>query len=328
MKRIEKVLVTGATGTVGNAIVNRLVADGRAVSAFVRNADRASSVLPESVTLVTGDIADESAVAEAVGAVDVVFHSAGMPEQWLARKSGFQSVNVGGTRNVVRGCMASGIRLAYTSTIDVFAWTPGEPFDESKLDPHPRPTAYERSKQDADRIVSEAVEHGLDAVFLHPSAVYGQAPAAEIALNKLILDLASEKVPVLMKGGLPPVHADDVAKGHLTAAATADAGSRFILAGDYMTLTSIAEVVRERRGTRVPPALPMWMAAGVAFAGEGLSKITRRPPMVARGEQVFLASHPVPVSSRAQRELAWESRPFEIGVEQTLEHFAGKLERD
>lgn len=323
---MEKVLVTGATGTVGNAIVKRLIADGREVSAFVRNAERAREVLPESVTLVTGDIADEGTVAEAVRGADVVFHSAGMPEQWLARKSGFQSVNVGGTQNVVRGCIASGSRLAYTSTIDVFAWTPGEPFDETELDPHPRPTAYERSKQDADRIVSEALAHGLDAVFLHPSAVYGQAPTAEIALNKLILDLAREKVPVLMKGGLPPVHADDVAAGHLLAAATADVGSRFILAGEYMTLTAIAQVVSELRGSRVPRALPMWMAAGVAFAGEGLSKLTRRPPLVARGEQVFLGSHPVPISAKVQLELDWQSRPFEIGAEQTLAYFIGKPE--
>ena len=51
------------------------------------------------------------------------------------------------------------------STIDVFAWSPGVPFSET-LDPNPKHTFYERSKQAADAYVSDQIANGLPADFL------------------------------------------------------------------------------------------------------------------------------------------------------------------
>jgi dihydroflavonol-4-reductase len=312
-------LLTGATGTVGHAVAAQLVAAGAEVRALVRDLERARALLPAGVTPIHGDVTNPSSVAAAVAGCERVFHAAGMPEQWRLDPADFQRVNVEGTANVVDACLAHGVsRLAYTSTIDVFAWTPGVPFDESRLDPAPRPTAYERSKQDADRLVVAALERGLDAVFLHPSAVYGPAPVS-LALNDLLLRLANRKVPMLPPGGMPVVHADDVAAGHLAAAERANPGDRFILSGPYLTMREIAAAVQAHvPGAKVPPTMPPPIARTLASAGESLAKLTKRPPLIARGEQIFLASHPVPVADRARTALGWESRPISQGFQETL----------
>ena len=72
---------------------------------------------------------------------------------------------------------------------------------------------------------------------------------------------------------------------------------------------------------KVPPVMPMAFARAIAIGGEGLAKLTKRPPLIARGEQVFLASHPVPVADRARRELGWNSRPAGQGFGETLAEF-------
>jgi len=71
----------------------------------------------------------------------------------------------------------------------------------------------------------------------------------------------------------------------------------------------------------VPPVMPMAFARAIAVAGEGLAKLTRRPPLIARGEQIFLASHPVPVADRARAELGWSSRPAGEGFGETIATF-------
>lgn len=316
-------LVTGATGTVGHAVAAQLVAGGAEVRALVRDVERAKTLLPAGVEPVAGDVINPSSVAAAVAGCERVFHAAGLPEQWRLDPGDFQRVNVEGTANVVDACLAHGVsRLVYTSTIDVFAWTPGLPFDESRIDATPRPTVYERSKQEADRLVVAALERGLDTVFLHPAAVYGPAPVATVALNDFLIRLANRKIPMLLPGGMPVVHSEDVAAGHLAAADRASAGERFILSGPYLTLREIALAVREHAPrAKVPPVMPMAFARAIAAGGESVAKLTKRPPLIARGEQIFLASHPVPVAKRAETALNWQSRPPNQGIGEVLAGF-------
>ncbi|MBA2545845.1 MAG: SDR family NAD(P)-dependent oxidoreductase [Solirubrobacterales bacterium] len=320
---MTEILVTGATGTVGHPIARRLAEAGDHVRALVRSPERAAASLPDGVEAVAGDVTDAASVRDAVAGASVVYHAAGMPEQWRLDRADFTRVNVDGTRNVVEAALAAGVeRFAYTSTIDVFAWTPGEPFDESVIDPEPRPTHYERSKQDADRIVVDATQRGLDAVFLHPSGVYGPAPVLAAGANQLLADLATRKVPMLLPGGFPVVYNEDVAEGHLRAVAEAPAGARFILSDAYLTLVELAEAVKRRvADAKVPPVMPIAVARAVSNAGERIARVIKRPPLIPRGALHFLESHAVPVAEHARAELKWEPRSAEDGIASTLEHF-------
>ena len=317
------VLVTGATGNVGAPIATRLAREGNRVRALVRDPERARALLPGELELVPGDVTDASSVRSAVEGCDVVYHAAGLPEQWRRDPTDFTRVNVEGTRNLVEAALDTGIdRFVYTSTIDVFAWTPGRPFDESTLDPDPRPTYYERSKQAADALVADAIDRGLPAVFLHPSAVYGPAPALTPGLNDFLVRLARRKIPMVLPGGMPVVHGEDVADGHIRAAAQAPVGGRYILSTAYYTLGEIAATVaRHVSRAKVPPSMPIRAARGASVLGEAVAKVSRRPPLIPRGTLHFLESHPVPDATRAREELGWMPREFEVGVGPALDHF-------
>jgi len=312
-------LLTGGTGIVGNAIAAELVRRGRTVRALVRSLERGRALLPAECELVQGDVTDAASVRSALAGCDVVYHAAGLPEQWLADPGTFARVNVGGTRIVADAARAAGVaRFVYTSTIDVFACIPGVPFDEGTIAIDAKPTHYERSKQQADHYVAELLEHGFPAVFLHPSAVYGPVPAASPGLNQFVGDLARGKIPMLLPGGMPVVYAPDVATGHVLAEA-APPGSRFILSETYLTLASIAAAVAERTGAKVPRVMPSAVAHAVAAAGEAIARLTRKPPLIPHGQLLFLESHTRPDAARARRVLGWTPTTFRDALPATLD---------
>lgn len=317
-------LVTGGTGIVGHAIASALVARGRPVRALVRSLDRGAALLPRGCELVQGDVTDAASVRRAMDGCRVVYHAAGLPEQWLPDDARFDEVNVGGTAQMVDAARAAGVeRFVYTSTIDVFAWTAGQPFDESVLDPAPKGTAYERSKQAADRLVTAALAQGLPAVFLHPAAVYGPGPAASPGTNDFVKDLLAGKIPVLLPGTMPVVYAPDVGEGHVLAEARPP-GSRYILCESVWTLADLAQAICSVAGRgRVPRVMPSWVAGLVSEAGELVARVIRKPPLIPRGQLHFLESGAHPVATRARQELPWNPTPLRDALPATIAFVTG-----
>jgi dihydroflavonol-4-reductase len=326
----RNVLVTGGTGMVGHCIVQSLLARGHRVRALVRSPDKGRALLPAACELVQGDVTAPETLGAAAAGCEWVFHAAGFPEQWMRDPETFDRINAGGTANMVAAARAAGAkRFVLTSTIDVFRWRAGETYDESELDPEPKRTAYERSKQRADRIVAEAAAAGLDAVFLHPSGVYGPAPTDSPGTNDLLRKLCHGQVPALLPGGYPVVFAPDVGEGHVRAAERAPAGARYILSERYYSLTDLVAAMSAALGLSraAPRVLPLWLASTVSSLGELKGKLTGRPPLIPKGQLQFLQVGAYPTAQRATDELGLAFTPLAEGLARTVEwqRATGKL---
>jgi nucleoside-diphosphate-sugar epimerase len=316
-----KVLVTGATGKVGNAVARALAERGDEVRALVRDQARARSLLPAGVETVPGDVTDPASVASAVAGCELVFNAMGIPEQWLADESLFDRVNAQGTQTVAKAAREAGVRrLVHTSTEDVFHAERGSSFDETEVADYPKETAYERSKQRAEQLALEARD-GLEVVIVNPSGVYGPGPSPTMSIDKdLFAPLVRKRLPALPPGGFGVAFVDGVASGHLLAADRGRDGERYILCDRHVTLRELAQtVVRVAGRGRVPPTLPPPLARAMAVGGEALSKVIRRPPLLSRGQLHFFLWNAAPDSSKAQRELGWQPTDLEQGVRRTLE---------
>jgi len=324
---VKHALVTGGTGLVGHFIIQSLLARGHRVRALVRSLDKARRLLPARCALVEGDVTVPATLPRAVAGCDWVFHAAGFPEQWLKDPGAFDRINAGGTANMLAAARAANVgRFILTSTIDVFTWRPGETYDESELDPAPKQTAYERSKQRADRLVVDAIASGLDAVFLHPAAVYGPAPSDSPGVNALLVKLARNRVPGLLPGGYPVVFAPDVGEGHVRAAERAATGARYILSERYYELTEQARIMLDWLGLerRVPRVLPLWLASLVSTLGELKARITGGAPLIPKGQLKFLQVDSYPDARRAKAELGLTFTPFAAGIAQTVGWLRGQ----
>jgi dihydroflavonol-4-reductase len=316
--QLGSVLVTGATGIVGWHIVSALRERGHDVGVLARTPEAARAVLPEGVEVVAGDLSDSDSLARALAGRDTVFHAAGMPEQWVRDPQVFYRVNVKGTENLAKQALAASVSsFVYTSTIDILASQPGVPYDESKLAEGDLPTAYERSKQLADQAVVSALDRGLPARFVHPSALFGPSPTVLSGVNDTVGQLAGNNVPALPPGGVPLVFAPDLARGQILAA-TAPVGSRYILSDRYVTFVELAEAVGKLTGSRSPRQLPLWLARPVSVLSEAASRITHRPPMLPAGILFFVTSHHLPSAARAHAELGWTPTALEDALSITI----------
>lgn len=315
-----RILVTGATGLIGFNIVEQLLSAGHEVRVLARSPEKAAGLFQNRCEVLKGDITEPASIAPAASGCELVFHAAGFPEQWMKDPAIFQQVNVHGTRNVLEAARAAGVRrVVYTSTIDVFAGEPHKSYNESVLDPLPKGTYYERSKQDADKLAAEFQRTGMDIVFLHPAGLYGPGPSGSPGMNQIIIDLKKGKIPMLLPGGLPVVYSEDVARGHILAAMNAKSGDRFILSESYQTLTQVAQTICARLGiSKLPPVMPLWLGRAISWAGEALSSLTGKPPLIPKGQLHFLQWQAVPDAGRAMRELGWRPLKFEEGIDRTI----------
>lgn len=133
-----KVLVTGSSGHLGEALVSTLQAQGHDVVGVDR--------LPGPHTHRVGTIADRAFVREAMAGVDVVLHPATLHKPHVATHSRqeFIDTNLTGTLNLLEEAVAGGVRaFVYTSTTSVFGDAlvppPGEPAAWITEDVRPEP---------------------------------------------------------------------------------------------------------------------------------------------------------------------------------------------
>jgi nucleoside-diphosphate-sugar epimerase len=314
------VLVTGATGKVGHAIASALLDRGDQVRALVRDPKRAASILPAGIEPVRGDVTEPGSLPAAVGGCELVFNAMGLPEQWLPDEGTFDRVNAVGSGDLAAAANAAGVRrFVHTSTNDVFHADQGQRFDESDLADYAKGTAYERSKQKGEELVLEHRD-GMEVVILNPTAVYGPGPSASVSFDEgLFKPLVKKRLPGLVPGGMSLVFVDGVANGHLVAAEKGKDGDRYILCDTYASFRDFAEtIVRVAGRGRVPPTMPVPVARAFAAIGEGISRVTRRPPMLGRGQLHYFLWQARADSSKAQRELGWAPTPLEEGVRRTL----------
>lgn len=314
-------LVTGATGKIGNAVARALIDRGDAVAALVRDPERARDQLPAEVSLVEGDVTRPESLEPAARGVDGVFNCMGIYEQWLADEETFERVNAEGAANVVRAAAAAGARrVVHTSTFDVFHADRGGTVSEDVVADYPKGTAYERSKQHAEKLVlAESAGTGIELVIVNPAAVYGPGPWAAAGLDTAIRDAIRRRLPACPPGGLTTAYVDDVAAGHLAAFDRGTPGERYILADGYATIRDLCRAAVEAAGRGwVPPRMPGPVARGMAAAGTGISRVIRRPPLLPRGQLEFLRWQARADSSKAQRELGFSPTPWQEGIPRTV----------
>jgi dihydroflavonol-4-reductase len=318
-------MVTGATGKVGNAVARRLSDRGDEVVALVRNRDAAREALPDGVELVAGDVTEPRTIPPAVEGVDGVFNCMGIYEQWLSDPATFERVNAEGARNVVAEARRAGVgRVVHTSTFDVFHASTGGTMTEEQLADYPKGTAYERSKQHAEKLVLAEAD-GIEVAIVNPAGVYGPGRWAASGLDSAIRDAVRRRLPAVPPGGMTLGYIDDVAEGHLAAFERGRPGERYILGDGYASMREIVATAVEEAGRGwVPPTLPVSLARGMAAAGEGLSRLIRRPPLLGRGQLHFLLWEAKVDNSKAREQLGVEFTPWKEGIRRTIRWMAGE----
>jgi dihydroflavonol-4-reductase len=271
-----RVLVTGATGFIGGALVEKLLARGDRVRALVRRASGAERLAARGVELCAGALDDAPALAAAVRGCGAVFHVAGTVKARGARE--FEAVNAEGTRSLARACAAadSPPRLVYVSSLA--AAGPVRDDRPRTEDDSPAPvSAYGRSKLAGEEAV-RAVAGRVRASIVRPPIVYGRGDRELVpALVRMV------RAGVVVRAGFAArrysvVHVDDLCDALLAVAergrAVGPAGGEgvyFVEDGavhgwDEIARPAFAALGRRPRSLPLPLAVSWAAAAGAMLA--------------------------------------------------------------
>ncbi|MBI5515813.1 MAG: NAD-dependent epimerase/dehydratase family protein [Deltaproteobacteria bacterium] len=310
------VLVTGATGHLGNALVRLLLSQGRAVRALVRDEPRR---LPPEVQRFHGDVRDPGAVRRAVEGVAVVHHLAAVISlvPWDFPK--MKAVNEGGTRNVAQACRDARVRMVHYSSVHAFRPDTTEALvDETRgyaLDPsHP---AYDRSKALGSLAVDRLVSEGLDAVTLHPTGVLGPFDPGTSNQGAWLRRVAAGRELALVRASFDWVDVRDVVALGVTAEdpSRAPTGEHYLVGSRHGTMEELARYACEAAGTQPPRGvLPLWCAELAAPFGELASRVTGLRLPVTRAAVHALKTHRRISHEKASRCLGLAPRPLEETV--------------
>ncbi len=312
------VLVTGATGLVGNNVVRELLNRGRSVRVLVRasspHGGRALADLP--ITRVVGSLGDERAVQRAADGVSAVIHAAAFVHCGWWHSEEMRRVNVDGTRLVARAARRAGARLVHVSSVDALGLRKdGLPADEETPPQGMPPFPYVVTKREAERAVLDAVAGGLDAVIVNPVYMLGPWDWKPSSGRMILEVVVNGKGVFAPPGSNDFVDVRDVADGILASLDRGRCGRRYILGGHPLSYSDAWCTFARVAGTR--PPLGRAPRGAVRFAGrigDLVGLITRdEKPLNSAATATAVLAHNFSCR-RAERELGYRYRPFEETV--------------
>lgn len=259
------VLVTGATGFVGGAIVAALARGGAKTRAMVRDPGRYRA--PDGVDVAVADLCDADAVTAAVAGVDTVIHAAALLGEF-GRRSTFVDVNVNGTRRLAAAARAAGARrfVFVGSPSGLMSPDGGDQLDIDETVPYPTRflNLYCETKAAAEQLVLAADEPEFTTCALRPRAVWGPGDRSGPVVQ-ILAKLRAGRLPDLSDGRTVTAslcYIDHLVDAAIRATTAESVGGRSYFVADAVPVSvwpTLAELAR--RFDLEPPARRLSPAA-------------------------------------------------------------------
>jgi len=302
--------VTGGSGFIGGALIERLRREGWDVRALARSDAAAEKARVRGAEPAPGDIEDRGSVRAAAEGADVAFHAAAKLGDW-GDPDEFERLNVRGTENVIAACREAGVRrLVHVGT--EAALMAGQPLvnvnEDAPLRPD-SPVLYSSSKAKAEQRVRDANGAGLETVVIRPRFVWGKG---DTTLLPALVELVRSGRFRWVGGGrhlTATTHVDNTVEGLWLGATKAPPGGvYFVTDGGPVVFREFVSQLLETQGVSPPdksasPAL----AGGAAVVTEHVWRLLRRPgqPPLTRFA-VWVSSQECTIDvSRAERDLGY-----------------------
>jgi len=350
---IDRLLITGAAGFLGNAIVRELIprlesSDDPLIE--IRLLDVDGDGLPEHrrIEPFVGSITDTSLITKACDGVDAVIHCASLIDWGNVSEETLRGVNVGGTSLLLDTARQAGVRsFVYTSSMDVVCGRePVVNVTESAGYPQPLDNLYCETKAEAEQLVLEYDDHvrgnrpqdepdptaRMRTTALRPCGMYGEADPYHV---KNVLDVVRGGKLTARPGDgtalFEHVYVGNVAHAHVKALERVDlqdpdvCGQAFFITDDTPALNFLEfmEPIVEGVGLSLPPRnrrVPypvMWIAAVASELWALVGKpFGVPPPVLTRSSVRFICRTHTFDGSKARRCLGYAPK---YGWDESLE---------
>jgi nucleoside-diphosphate-sugar epimerase len=303
--------VTGGSGFIGGALIERLRAEGWTVRALARSDTAAARVGELGAEPVRGDLEDRRALEEGAAGCEVAFHCAAKVDDW-GEPEEFERLNVFGTQNTLDACIAAGVRRFVHAGTEA-ALSAGQPLvnvtENAPLRPD-SPILYAASKARAEQRVRAANGDGIETVVIRPRFVWGRG---DTTLLPELIQLAESGRFRWVGGGAQltdTTNVENTVEGlWLGAAKATPGGVYFVTDGEPVVFREFVTSLLGTQGVSVPDqSVPTAAADAAAAVSERAWRLLRRPgsPPLTR-LAVWLSSKECTLdTTRAKRELGYK----------------------
>ena len=180
---MKKVLVTGATGFLGQHLIKRLLQENISVRALYRDEKKIAAIplplgkrLGDGLEWIKGDVLDIFSLEDAMKDCEEVYHCAAVVSFSKKDEARMMKTNVEGTANVVNECVTAGVKkLLHVSSVASLGRTETSKLisEKHKWEDNKLNTRYAVSKHKAEMEVWRGVAEGLNAVVIYPTMIFG-----------------------------------------------------------------------------------------------------------------------------------------------------------
>ena len=318
-------LITGGSGHVGANLVRELSSRGYEVRCIdFDNDHRAFEGF--NVELVKGNITDISTLDNAFKDVEVVFHTAAVISLDRKDKDLIRSVNVGGTENVCEMSLRHGVKkLIHFSSVDAFVREPLEDplYENRSLVTDPNAVPYDLSKADAQRIVLEYCDKGLNASIIHPSGIFGPNDFKPSLFGQEFINIANGKRPYSINVGYDYVDVRDLCKTSVDCIDKGEIKQNYIVGGNYMDFVYMSEVMSEILNKKLIRSTLPFGFIYMSLPGSYMSSLIKKTPRAITMDSIHtikVQNKNIP-SSLSEEQLNHDPRPVEETIQDTIEFF-------
>lgn len=265
-----KTFVSGGTGFTGAALTARLLDEGHSVNILDNKPGlRADELRERGASITIGSVTDRKLIEESACDAEIYFHLAAAFRELNVPRSYYHEVNVGGTQNVLEVAWENGAeKFIYCSTCGVHGNIANPPAGESS--PIQPADYYQQTKYEAEPLVLDYHEKGMNSVILRPAGIFG--PGDPERFFMIFKRVASGRFPMLGDGKTlyHSLYIDNLTQAFMQAMKPGVGdGQAFLIADrDYVEIEELVRKVARAMGVDVHiPHYPVWpvVAAGHIF---------------------------------------------------------------
>jgi dihydroflavonol-4-reductase len=325
---MAKVLITGATGFIGNHVTRLCLERGDDVRVMVMPGEDRSPLAGMEVEVVEGNLLDPESLVRAVQGIEQLYHLAALFAIWTKDPDLHFKINVDGARSILTAAHRAGVeKIVVTSSVAAVGIVgEGKWADENTaFNSWPWASEYILSKYISHLMVRSLIADGLPATLVLPGMPFGPGDRAPTPTGTMILRTLKGQMKNYWDGGVPAVDVRDVAAGHLLAMEKGRIGESYLLANrdgnmpnrELLQLIGRVAGVDNVATTEVSATTMLRVAKVVEF----WSKLSGRAPMTTYKNTMYVVQHGYVDPTKAIEELGLPQTPIETAVRDSVAWF-------
>ncbi len=287
------VVVVGATGFLGSALLADLVATGAEPRGTFRSPGGEATIARLGGLAVPADLLDPASLRRALDGCSLAYHLGGLNSLCPRDPGRLFEVNVRGSANLIQAAAAVGVRrVVYTSSAATIGERAGVVATEASEHRGWFLSTYERSKYLAERRVLElGRELGVEVICLNPSSVQG--PGRTGGTARFLIRYAQGRLRWMVRTRVSLLAVSDCVAAHRLGAEVGRPGRRYLLNSFTMSIEELLELAgritgAQRRLRYLPPRLAV---GGAVAVGRLAALAGRRPPICGEMVRTLLHGH-------------------------------------